>query len=119
MPAAVALNLERTLSDDIAARVAQTDSALRVDHISKVFGGPSRFSLPGSKASKSVTAVDDVTLHVRRGEIYGVLGANGSGKSTLIRVIATLLLPDAGRVEVFGHDVVREAGAVQRMLNRV
>ena len=41
-------------------------------------------------------AVDGVSLRVRRGEIYGLLGANGSGKSTLIRMFSTLLIPDAG-----------------------
>ena len=44
---------------------------------------------------KRVVAVDDVSFDVARGEIFGILGANGSGKSTLIRVISTLLLPDA------------------------
>jgi ABC-2 type transport system ATP-binding protein len=64
-------------------------------------------------------AVDKVSFCVRRGEIYGVLGANGSGKSTLIRIISTLLLPDEGRVAIFGHDAVREPMAVRRLINRV
>lgn len=64
-------------------------------------------------------AVDKVSFSVRRGEIYGVLGANGSGKSTLIRIISTLLLPDEGRVVIFGHDAVREPMAVRRLMNRV
>jgi len=63
--------------------------------------------------------VDSVSLQVRRGETVGVLGQNGSGKSTLIRLVSTLLLPDEGSISVFGHDVVREANRVKRMLNRV
>ena len=66
-----------------------------------------------------VAALRRVTLRVARGEIYGVVGSNGSGKSTLARIVATLLIPDAGRAEVFGHDVQRETVQVRRLLNRV
>lgn len=45
-----------------------------------------------------------------------VLGPNGAGKTTLVRILATLLTPDAGRVEVFGHDVVREPAAVRELI---
>src|SRR5262249_3786000 len=102
--------------------------ALVLDHVSKRFvkrGGAAwwRSLIPGRKASKSskriIRAVDDVTLPIQRREIFGVLGSNGSGKSTLIRLISTLLMPDTGRIEVFGHDVVREERAVQRLINRV
>ena len=58
-------------------------------------------------------AVDGVDLHVRRGSVYGVLGPNGAGKSTTIRMLATLLTPDAGSARVLGHDVVTEADAVR------
>jgi ABC-2 type transport system ATP-binding protein len=64
-------------------------------------------------------AVDHVSFSVREAEIFGVLGPNGSGKSTLIRLIATLLLPDAGSITVFGHDVVSQSMEVQRLINRV
>ncbi|MDQ7793222.1 MAG: ABC transporter ATP-binding protein [bacterium] len=68
---------------------------------------------------KDIRAVNDVSFEVRRGEIFGILGPNGSGKSTLIRLVATLLLPDAGRVTVFGMDVVKERRAVRHLINRV
>ncbi len=63
--------------------------------------------------------MDDVSIRIERGEIYGLLGANGSGKSTFIRLVSGLLTLDEGRVEVFGHDLVREEMAVKRLINRV
>ncbi|UCC65761.1 MAG: ABC transporter ATP-binding protein [Anaerolineae bacterium] len=68
---------------------------------------------------REVRAIDQVSLAVRQGEIFGVLGANGSGKSTLIRLISTLLIPDDGTITVFGHDVRRDEMAVKRLINRV
>jgi ABC-2 type transport system ATP-binding protein len=67
----------------------------------------------------SVLALADLSLDVEHRETVAVLGQNGSGKSTLVRALSTLLLPDAGSARVFGHDVVREAGAVRRLVNRV
>ena len=55
-------------------------------------------------------------LHVARGEVVGLLGANGAGKSTLLRIVATLLSPNVGGVSVLGHDVVRDADAVRRVV---
>lgn len=99
---------------------------LEAVNVTKHFGGggvsPWRRLVPrrtGHKPTKRVRAVDGVSFHIRRGEIYGVLGANGSGKSTLIRIISTLLLPDAGSVSIFGMDVVRQSMAVRRLINRV
>ena len=97
---------------------------LAVCNVTKRFGGGRRrrLPLPGRPARKQkppVPAVGSVSFEIRRREIYGVLGANGSGKSTLIRMISTLLLPDEGKVAVFGLDVVDEAMAVRRLINRV
>ncbi len=66
-----------------------------------------------------VRVVDGVSFEIRRNEIFGVIGANGSGKSTLIRMLSTLLLPDAGEIRVFGFDVIRDAMKVRALINRV
>jgi ABC-2 type transport system ATP-binding protein len=58
-------------------------------------------------------AVDGVDLAVRRGSVYGVLGPNGAGKTTTIRMLATLLRPDAGSARVCGHDVVTDSDEVR------
>ncbi|MBI2776339.1 MAG: ABC transporter ATP-binding protein [Chloroflexi bacterium] len=72
-----------------------------------------------ARRKKPVLAIDDVSLRLERGGVFGILGANGSGKSTLIRLVSGLLTLDEGRVEVFGHDIVREEMAVKRLINRV
>jgi ABC-2 type transport system ATP-binding protein len=69
------------------------------------------------KTFGEVRAVDGVDLGVRRGSVYGVLGPNGAGKTTTIRVLATLLRPDAGSARVLGHDVVTEAEQVRGLIS--
>lgn len=61
-------------------------------------------------------AVDGIDLSIRRGGIYGVLGPNGAGKSTVIRVLATLLRPDAGEARVLGHDVFAEPKSIREKI---
>jgi ABC-2 type transport system ATP-binding protein len=69
------------------------------------------------KSFGSVRAVDGVDLAVRSGSVYGVLGPNGAGKTTTIRMLATLLRPDAGSARVLGHDIVHEADAVRGLVS--
>jgi ABC-2 type transport system ATP-binding protein len=69
------------------------------------------------KSFGETRAVDGVDLAVRTGSVYGVLGPNGAGKTTTIRMLATLLRPDAGEARVLGHDVVAEADAVRRQVS--
>ncbi|HKX74502.1 MAG TPA: ATP-binding cassette domain-containing protein, partial [Acidimicrobiia bacterium] len=71
------------------------DLAVEAENLVKTFG--------------SVRAVDGINLAVPAGGVYGFLGPNGAGKTTTLRVLATLLLPDAGEARVFGLDVVKEA----------
>ncbi len=68
---------------------------------------------------KDKPALHELDLVVQAGGVTGILGPNGSGKSTLIRILATLLTPDAGRAMVFGWDVVSEPLSVRRHVNRV
>jgi daunorubicin/doxorubicin transport system ATP-binding protein len=65
------------------------------------------------KTFGATRAVDGVDLAVATGSVYGVLGPNGAGKTTTIRMLATLLRPDAGFARVLGHDIVSEADAVR------
>jgi ABC transporter DrrB family efflux protein len=69
-----------------------------------------------SSASGSTTALAGVDLEVAEGMVFGLLGPNGAGKTTLVRILATLLLPDAGRAELLGHDVVAESSRVRELL---
>jgi ABC-2 type transport system ATP-binding protein len=66
-----------------------------------------------------LVALHPLDLRLDRGGVTGVIGPNGSGKSTLVRILATLVLPDAGWARVFGHDVVSDSMAVRRHINRV
>jgi ABC-2 type transport system ATP-binding protein len=107
-----------------AKAAARTSPPLRATGVVKSFGGgfdPMR-ALPWRRNGRREAprrVVDDVSIEIWRGEIFGVIGANGSGKSTLIRIISTLLLPDAGEVRVFGLDVVRDSMQVRSLINRV
>jgi ABC-2 type transport system ATP-binding protein len=96
--------------------------ALKVSSVTKRFVKSDGLHWPWKRngnGRKPVVAVDGVSLQVRRGEIFGILGPNGSGKSTLVRCIATLLFPDEGQINVFGHDVMKEEMAVKQLINRV
>ena len=69
------------------------------------------------KSFGETRAVDGVDLAVRTGSVYGVLGPNGAGKTTTIRMLATLLRPDAGSARVLGHDIVGDADTVRGLIS--
>jgi ABC-2 type transport system ATP-binding protein len=70
-----------------------------------------------AKSFGQTKAVDGVDLAVRSGSVYGVLGPNGAGKTTTIRMLATLLRPDAGSARVLGHDIVKDADTVRGLVS--
>jgi ABC-2 type transport system ATP-binding protein len=82
---------------------AQTALAIEASGLRKAFGG--------------TRAVDGVDLAVPAGSIYGVLGPNGAGKTTTIRMLATLIPPDAGNARVLGHDIVTEGDTVRGLVS--
>jgi ABC-2 type transport system ATP-binding protein len=92
-------------------------SAVEVHELRKHFKVPDRKR--GRFGRKTRIALDGVSFTIRKGETVAILGQNGSGKSTLVRLLSTLLLPDGGNARIFGHDVVGEARAVRRLVNRV
>jgi ABC-2 type transport system ATP-binding protein len=76
-----------------------------VEHLSKRYG--------------DFTAVADVTIHARAGEIFGLLGPNGAGKTTTINCISSLLTPTSGQIRIMDHDVVRDGVAARRSIGVV
>ncbi|MEM0337546.1 MAG: ATP-binding cassette domain-containing protein [Candidatus Caldarchaeum sp.] len=72
-----------------------------------------------SQRKQVVKAVDGVSLRVRRGSVFGLVGPNGAGKTTTIKILTTLLIPDAGQAWVNGFDVVKEADRVREVIGLV
>jgi ABC-2 type transport system ATP-binding protein len=101
-----------------ASRLDREAPAVEVRDLRKTFRRRDRSA--GTFARKRPwPALADVTFTIARGECVAILGQNGSGKSTLVRLLSTLLIDDGGEARIFGHDVVREAGAIRRLVNRV
>ena len=73
----------------------------------------------GKTYGKTVHALTSLSFTVEPGIVFGLLGPNGAGKSTTVRILATLTRPDAGRAEVAGHDVRKDAASVRRSIGYV
>ncbi len=81
------------------------DKIIEVEHLVKRFG--------------AITAVDDISFDVKKGEIFGFLGPNGAGKTTTINILCTLLKPTSGRATLNGFDVLRQPNQVRSSLGLV
>jgi ABC-type branched-subunit amino acid transport system ATPase component len=106
------------MSEDPATDIRDDEWAIDVSHVTKRFRlqGASRslktaaLDLLRGRAAQTFTALDDVSLRVRRGETVGIVGANGAGKSTLLSIIARTLSPTSG--------TARTRGTVSSLLER-
>jgi len=85
-----------------AGETANAPVVIEVDHLVKRFG--------------AFTSVDDLSLSVRQGEVFGLLGSNGAGKTTAIRVLCGLLAPTSGSARVLGIDVAKDPEALKRRI---
>jgi len=100
------------MSYGVAAAVAATGNQLAImpvvaiSHLSKTY-------------ASGFKALHDVTLDIRRGEIFALLGPNGAGKTTLISIVCGIVTPSAGSVEVDGHDIVRDYRAARSQIGLV
>jgi ABC-2 type transport system ATP-binding protein len=89
--------------------------ALTTVGLTKTYGGvTSRVHRPGHRATGEVRALDDLSVAVAEGEIFGFLGPNGAGKSTTIRLLLGFLHPTAGSGRVLGLDIVRDSVEIRR-----
>ncbi len=107
-----------TPTSDLASRLDRQVPAVEVRDLRKTFRRRDRKA--GRFARKRPwPALADVSFTIARGECVAILGQNGSGKSTLVRLLSTLLIDDGGEARVFGHDIVKDASAIRRLVNRV
>src|SRR3990172_7296239 len=91
------------------------DLAIRTENLGRVY------KIRGGKKTepKSLTALQDVNLEVKSGELFGLLGPNGAGKTTLIKILTTLLAPTTGKAWVSGFDAVQDPDKVRPRINMV
>jgi ABC-2 type transport system ATP-binding protein len=72
-----------------------------------------------TKKFARIVAVDNVSLDIHEGEVFGLLGQNGAGKTTIIHILATLLKPTSGTAEINGYDIIREPSKVRKNIGIV
>ncbi|MFN8531933.1 MAG: ATP-binding cassette domain-containing protein [Dehalococcoidia bacterium] len=99
---------------DERSRPCSALPAVVCDHLSRVYRTR---NLRGQL--KETIALENLSLQIPRGSIYGLLGPNGAGKTTTVRILATLLMPTAGHAFVLDHDVVKDAAVVRQNIGLV
>ncbi len=87
--------------------------AIEIYHLRRVFKATTGVV---RRTTKEIVAVDDISFSVNHGELFGLLGPNGAGKTTTVKVLATLLIPNAGTARILGYDVVKDAQQVRKRI---
>jgi ABC-2 type transport system ATP-binding protein len=100
--------------------------AVETRDLTRIFAGKKKRRIRRRRAASEgdehlgpVTALDEVSIQIRDGELFGMLGPNGAGKTTLIKILATLLLPTSGQAFVAGHDVAKDPFPIRQRINMV
>lgn len=86
------------------------ETAVQVENLHKVFMSAQGF---WRQTRRPVTAVQDISFCIRRGELFGMVGPNGAGKTTTVKMLSTLLLPTSGTARIFGLDVVKDTARIR------
>jgi ABC-2 type transport system ATP-binding protein len=110
--------LQDKVTDALGAQAPARPVSVAVENLTKGFG-VRRSVLEAIRhpfATRRTVVVNEITFEIRQREIFGILGLNGAGKTTLLKMLATLLVPDAGRVEIQGVDAVAEPRHVRQIL---
>ncbi len=95
------------------------DFAVEARQLSRFYVSSKRSHFYGRKSTTVIRALDQVDFEIGDGELFGLLGPNGAGKTTTVKILCTLLEPTSGHAFVKGHDVVKDAGRVRKIVNMV
>ena len=68
------------------------------------------------RTTNTTVAVEDISFHVEKGELFGLLGPNGAGKTTTVKMLSTLLIPTAGSIQIFGLDILKDTNEIRKRI---
>jgi len=99
--------------------VSSPNFAVEARQLSRDYVSTKRSHLVGKKNTTIIRALNHIDFEIQEGELFGLLGPNGAGKTTTVKILCTLLEPTGGQAFVKGHDVVKDAAQVRRIVNMV